>query len=481
MEASKVLKRLSSIRPLPSTSLRALELVEEPEPDLDTLLDLIKGDAAISFRILSHVNSAFYALPYQVTDLRRAVIFIGIEEVRNLVLKVAISEGILETIGTESSYVYNVIYNHAIATATLSEAISHHISIPSKTEAFLAGLFHDIGKMALFTRFPEEYKRAYETARDGENSSLLKSEKDVFGLDHVEAGLFVMEMWKMPSIYTDIVRYHHKDYKTITEANLNFDPAILFAVMIADTVANQVFSYMPGQVLPKDILRKLMVKIGLSTESLQKALSDMQIGIDKYSHVLSMAPDSENMYITSLKSTKQFLTRLITKKIDPEENGWLIDPKEGMENILLLVLNVISLGLISKGRQLVFSVFLFDRAKSSLSLVSYSPTEGITYSFNKLGNEFAVKLNLEKNILALLESYIKRILSSEINRDITYEKSGYFLCVTQFRENFGKHLGVIVKLDPVNQQVKTYLSRLLTHGRECLELLDTLGHKLGVR
>lgn len=88
-------------------------------------------------------------------------------------------------------------------------------------EAFVAGLLHDIGKLAIIIKFSDDYNRVLKRIAANDSIS-FQAEKEILGFDHMEIGIMLMEKWNIPSSLSECVKHHHypdaaaKEYQTIT-------------------------------------------------------------------------------------------------------------------------------------------------------------------------------------------------------------------------------------------------------------------------
>jgi HD-like signal output (HDOD) protein len=85
-----------------------------------------------------------------------------------------------------------------LATALAAEAMAEACLL-ERSEAYTAGLLHDLGRLALVAAYPDEFATAAECwSRDGE--AALRCEEEALGINHRQAGLLLAEKWGLPSI-----------------------------------------------------------------------------------------------------------------------------------------------------------------------------------------------------------------------------------------------------------------------------------------
>ena len=160
-------------------------------------------------QVLRLVNSAYYALRVPVTSLARAIILLGLNTVKNLVLGTAI----LERLTGKNFYpalAMEAFWLHSIATAIGAKTLAGLMpQLPvDREECFLAGLLHDIGKIPLNASCVAQYARVLETV-ENRGEVLHRVETQTLGVDHLTVGGLIADKWQLPALLGAAIRYHH--------------------------------------------------------------------------------------------------------------------------------------------------------------------------------------------------------------------------------------------------------------------------------
>ena len=206
------LKALTSkVKTLPSLPEIYKKLVKELASDdasIDRVADLIESDLGMSVKVLQLVNSSFFGLPQNVTCPRHAVLLLGLDIIRPLAL-IANAFAQFEDPKIEG-FKLEELMEHSVAVAVAARQIAEseggeeHIV----NDAYLAGMFHDIGKLILATSLSDEYRDVIKTAQDAE-LPLWKAEQEVFGSTHAEVGAHLLGLWGLPNPIVEAVAFHH--------------------------------------------------------------------------------------------------------------------------------------------------------------------------------------------------------------------------------------------------------------------------------
>jgi len=192
--------------PLPITVSRVLEVTNNPESSANDLLKAILPDQTMCVAILKIANSVLYCRPKQVSSLETAVTVLGFNEIRNIVLaKAAVTA--FKSIPKTHEKEIGAFWDHAFTCGLAARIISEHINQPSG-QFFIAGLLHDIGKLAMLLAFDEKYDTSkWLTGFSGPEK--LQKEQQTFATTHDIVGGRLLRHWQFPDNLIAALRYHH--------------------------------------------------------------------------------------------------------------------------------------------------------------------------------------------------------------------------------------------------------------------------------
>lgn len=188
---------------LPAARVRALALVANVDPSHDDLLGVIDGDPALTVALLRAANSAASAPVDRVSTTRVALVRVGMKEARRIIVGLALSQSFqgLHRSGIDE----DEIWRHLIATAVLTDATAW--GGVRHSEAFTAGLLHDVGRLALATAEPARYAHVVRLAQRGVPAS--EAERSIFGMDHSQWGESLARAWRFPDEIVEAIADHH--------------------------------------------------------------------------------------------------------------------------------------------------------------------------------------------------------------------------------------------------------------------------------
>jgi HD-like signal output (HDOD) protein len=201
--AAQLVKRVEDLPTLPDILQAVSAIVNDPKSSASDLAKVISTDAVLSSRILRLANSPAYGLSRRVLDVKHAIALLGFKETQLL----AISVSVFDYIFREASFDLKAHWNHSFACATLAKFLAAHVTSKEMESAFVAGLLHDIGKVALSTSVFAHYQRKGPT--ENSSASALQAEEETYGITHPEIGFLLSEHWLLPPALTHAIRYHH--------------------------------------------------------------------------------------------------------------------------------------------------------------------------------------------------------------------------------------------------------------------------------
>ncbi len=194
------LRKLEGLPTLPPIVQRLNRMIEDEKTSIHQIADLIEKDQIITAKILRLANSAFYGFPKKVSTVQNALMLLGI----NIVKVLIITSSIFDIIYKEDVN----LWEHSIGVAACSKILAEKLELKEPQEVATAGLLHDLGKIVEKISFKEDYKKILELVQN--NKDPLKAEKEILGIDHAEIGSFLMRIWNIPDRLIEAVDAHHE-------------------------------------------------------------------------------------------------------------------------------------------------------------------------------------------------------------------------------------------------------------------------------
>lgn len=224
----QLVERLRDIPTLSVVVTKIMELVNNPRTSASQIADVLKRDQVLSAKVLRLVNSSFYNLSTEITDVSRALAFLGFNTISVLVL----GTSVFSSFEMSAVPYFNVkeFWKHSLATALAAEKLARLVKLPRAEDCFTCGLLHDVGKIALFKVSPDDLRQVVELA-EKENISFLDAESKLGLPGHCILGERLAERWGLPVVIRKTIRYHHRDIEPLESVYANMKPTIMFAIL----------------------------------------------------------------------------------------------------------------------------------------------------------------------------------------------------------------------------------------------------------
>ncbi|MCH7903751.1 MAG: HDOD domain-containing protein [Armatimonadetes bacterium] len=210
-------KAMVDIPSLPTVIVEVVEAIEREGVSSSQIEEIVALDAAITVKLLKVVNSAYFGLPQQISSISQAISFLGLQQVRNLVLSI----GVLNALRSDSPRLIALqreFWEKSFGTATCASHIAARKGMPPKARdlVFVSGLLHDIGQLFLITFFTSPYM---EVLQHSQNSSepLIEIELRVLRVTHAEIGGVLAEKWNFPVALQEVIANHEEPKRPTDE------------------------------------------------------------------------------------------------------------------------------------------------------------------------------------------------------------------------------------------------------------------------
>jgi len=198
------LREVKNLPTLPGIVTKLTQMADDPDTTTEQMGKVISKDHILAAKLLKLVNSAFYGFPQRISSLSSAIILLGFNVVKSLIVSASIFE-VMEDQDVE-------LWEHSLGCAVVCGVIAKRLGISEPEEVSTAGLIHDIGKVAIKMELPEEYKKINRMMQVRQ-ISMREAEVEVLGLDHAEAGGWLTKSWNLPTKLIEPISCHHDPRK----------------------------------------------------------------------------------------------------------------------------------------------------------------------------------------------------------------------------------------------------------------------------
>jgi putative nucleotidyltransferase with HDIG domain len=216
--AQELLKQFSTTKTLPHIAIQLNRLIAD---DLSTMHDfeaIIKMDPTMVLRLLRVANSPYFGLRQKVSSISRAIVVIGINNLRNMIVTDSLKNIFKET-QPDAVFSKNQLWLHCAAVAICSQMIMERIFGQNGEDAFLCGILHDIGMIVEDQTAHDLFVKTCESHADP-SASIISYEKEIIGTDHCEIGHLLAKEWQLPPEICEGIQKHHQKLDRVSPSSM---------------------------------------------------------------------------------------------------------------------------------------------------------------------------------------------------------------------------------------------------------------------
>lgn len=265
---------------LPTIPAAALAVMRETDSSFSTAHSVamhIAQDQALTARVLRLANSAYYGLSRQVTDLQEAVVVLGMRCVRNLAVVAATYPWMSKPL-KGYSLEPKQMWTHSFGVAVSAQIVAKSTRKAPDETVFIAGLLHNIGKVALSIWLENKLPMMMAIALR-ENLTFDQIERRILGFDHGDVGAYLGEQWNLPKVFIDAIHYHH-----CPDACSPTNP-VVDCIHVGDFMTMSMGFGLGGDGLRYELSENALERLGLKSEDLDKLMEGF---VDEYQRYESL-------------------------------------------------------------------------------------------------------------------------------------------------------------------------------------------------
>lgn len=204
-EIAQKIRNCPNLPSLPAIAVQVLELAQVADVDIAEIARIISKDPALSSKILRTVNSSFYGRSQNVSTISHALVILGLQSVKTLVLGFSLVSNLTKS--KAKGFQHITYWKRSIYSATAARSLAAKLGVVQQEEAFLAALLMDIGMLVLDIVLGEAYGEVCSKAVS--HSELAALESQALGTTHAEVAAMLAQSWKLPPLLSVPVQYHH--------------------------------------------------------------------------------------------------------------------------------------------------------------------------------------------------------------------------------------------------------------------------------
>lgn len=281
--ARAMITKMKTLKTLPNIAVRLTRMIHDDTSSLQEFEEVIRLDPTLVLRLLKLVNSPYYALASKVESIAEAVAFVGMDNLRNMIV-VDIFKHILSLKPLKEGDFSRIgLWQHSAAVGVASQMICERIFAKKGENAFLAGLIHDIGLIVADQVEPDLFERSYQACMEGKDH-ITVYESRFLDTDHAEIGGEIALDWNLPGEVLEGVARHH-----ITTGRIDPD-SLTGIIQLAEYLADRM-DMVPFKGMVKELPQGLLNHMYENIHEYKSVASDLPEVIRKADDVFGLEQD----------------------------------------------------------------------------------------------------------------------------------------------------------------------------------------------
>ncbi|MFC1513157.1 HDOD domain-containing protein [Thermodesulfobacteriota bacterium] len=189
------LVNMSDLPALDDNVTELLSLLANKNTTSKQLSQTILKDVSLTSKILQVVNSAYYARGTEIGSICRAITMSGLNTIRELASSIALFENFIKAGGDKKKVTNLLTHSYLSGNLAKSLCIKKKLRV-SDEEAFICGLFHNLGELVVLTYLPDLYRRVEAEIEAGLNKDHAAREV-LCDLTFSQVGMEVAISWNL--------------------------------------------------------------------------------------------------------------------------------------------------------------------------------------------------------------------------------------------------------------------------------------------
>ncbi|MBE7560735.1 HDOD domain-containing protein [bacterium] len=305
-EYRRVVSAIDELPTLPAVAIRVIDAACDEDPaSLREIAAIVESDPALASKLLKFANSSMFHFE-DVHTVSRAISLLGTRMVRNLALSVGVFNIFGEDKGEVEGFSVPEFWRHAAASALIAQKLAERLGYGQPEEAFLGGLIHDVGKIAMYHCMPEELARVMRAMAD-QRRSMISVEQELLGTDHTELGKWVAQKWRLPQRVIDPIWLHHQPLAGRSRGELCTLP---FFAQFSDVIVNLYRIGTSGNDRLVAPMEPYLRATGLTEAEIDAMVQDTVANLNSLAAMFGLSETTAELYLSAVRRANAELGRI---------------------------------------------------------------------------------------------------------------------------------------------------------------------------
>ncbi|MBC8478031.1 MAG: GGDEF domain-containing protein [Candidatus Delongbacteria bacterium] len=284
---------------------KVLSLIRSEDVSAKELAGVIQNDNSLTMKVLKVVNSAYYAIPSKISTIAQAVVILGFDTIKNLVLSMSILE-LLVSNTEQVKQVQNLWERSLFMAVTARQIAVRRKEKANPDEAFIAGLLADVGMLMFVRHAADSYIPLVIREQEGVED-LTSMEREIFDVDHCAVGMKLAEKWGFPDKLSQPIAWHH-DMTNADDMSAELEELsriTLFARRCASVIYHQNL-----EDSMRDARLQAEIAFGMENDQLDEFLVEVFDEVEKTADFFGVKLEEQANYMEILQEANRKLSQM---------------------------------------------------------------------------------------------------------------------------------------------------------------------------
>jgi HD-like signal output (HDOD) protein len=292
-EILELVKKADALPAFPMLATEALRLTRQEDVSIDKLASLVHRDPAMAATVLRAANSAFLGANREITELKPAMLLLGLRTVEVLVLTFALKSSLAHA--QSSAFDYQLYWRRSITTGVAARLLARAVEPRLVETAFVSGLMCDLGMVAACTLAPKLYEPVLQ-AKKNDPRPIEELELEILGVAHPAMSRELLAAWQLPeTVHRAVGAHHGTGLVDLTHHTLRLAQVVYGAASVAALFVKDVPSAQLGRVK-----RHLVGELKVPDRALSSVFEAIDIQVREMASLLA-APVGETLNYARLQ------------------------------------------------------------------------------------------------------------------------------------------------------------------------------------
>jgi len=280
-EIEKIIKDIDRLKPVSCIGDKIMEIISNPDSSFAELVGIVKYDQGMTANLLRICNSAYFGLAKEITSVKQAVAYLGINKVASLIMMGNSADNFKEA---QAGYdlTEGELWKYSVSSALMAQDLAEKRHLSNISLIFTAALLKDIGKVILNTYVKDSFEAINKAVQDN-GLTFLDAEKEVIGIDHAELGARVAEQWNFSPVMVNIIRNHHHPENVLP------DDLSIPIIYMADCICMMMGMGVGSDGLAYRYYQDIVDRLHFSDIDIQKTIAGFREKLENIEELVSMS------------------------------------------------------------------------------------------------------------------------------------------------------------------------------------------------